>query len=208
MRVNNFGWQFIISLLSNIAEYWVWKTNSILTRNVTFPISLRIDICITPHQRKSVEQGRFLGGSGRRAEAHTRPAVPKMAGAPSAFPFSGRLMRRVINPTPPKSVKSWWDGAMRPEVLHPVVERTQTNCAARNHSRSRAPHYWKQFNATFKKEKACRIYPTPHQRKNVAQSLSKVGPVAGPEPTRVRQFQKCLEPRRYSPFWGASGAGR
>ena len=35
------------------------------------------DICHTPHQRTSVAQGRFLGESGRRAEAQTRPtSVP------------------------------------------------------------------------------------------------------------------------------------
>ena len=38
----------------------------------------RADICHTPYLRTSVAQGRFLGGPGRRAEAHTRPAVPKM----------------------------------------------------------------------------------------------------------------------------------
>ena len=34
----------------------------------------------------------------------TRQAVPKMPRTPSAFPFSGRLRRRAINPTPPKRV--------------------------------------------------------------------------------------------------------
>ena len=64
-------------------------------------------------------------------------------------------------------------------------------------------------NATplLRKERAD-IYPMPHQRKNVAQGLFKVGPVAGPEPTRIRQFQKCLGPRQHSPFRGASGARR
>ena len=37
----------------------------------------------------------------------TRQAVPKMPRTPSAFPFSGRLRRRAINPTPPKRVKAW-----------------------------------------------------------------------------------------------------
>ena len=35
----------------------------------------------------------FLGGSSRRAWAHTRRAVPKMHRDPSAFPFSGLLGR-------------------------------------------------------------------------------------------------------------------
>ena len=70
----------------------------------------------------------------------TRQAVPKMPRTPSAFPFSGRLRRRAINPTPPKRVKAWGDGPLRPEVMYPVVEHTRTNSAASNHSRSRAPH--------------------------------------------------------------------
>ena len=37
-------------------------------------------------------------------------------------------------------------------------------------------------------------------------AVFKVGPVAGPKPTRVRQGQKYLRPRRHSPFGGASGA--
>ena len=43
-----------------------------------------------------------------------------MPRAPSAFPFSGRLRRRAINPTPPKRVKAWGDGPLRPEVMYPV----------------------------------------------------------------------------------------
>ena len=66
------------------------------------------------------------------AEAHTCQTVPKMHRTPSAFPFSGRLRRRAINPTPLKRVK---------EVLYPVVEYTRTDRAVRNHSRSGAPHH-------------------------------------------------------------------
>ena len=77
----------------------------------------------------------------------TRQAVPKMPRTPSAFPFSGRLRRRAINTTPPKRVKSWGDGPLRPEVMYPVVEHTWTNYAARNHSWSRAPHHRTQRNA-------------------------------------------------------------
>ena len=77
----------------------------------------------------------------------TRQAVPKMPRTPSASPFSSRLRRRAINSTPPKRVKAWGDGPLRPEVMYPVVEHTRTNCAARNHSRSRAPHHRTQRNA-------------------------------------------------------------
>ena len=37
-------------------------------------------------------------------------------------------------------------------------------------------------------------------------AVFKVGPVAGPKPTRVRQGQKYLRPYWHSPFWGTSGA--
>ena len=83
----------------------------------------------------------------------TWQAVPKMPRTPSAFPFSGRLRRRAINPTPPKRVKAWGDCPLGPEVMYPVVEHTRTNCAARNHSRSRAPHHRTQSNAA--KENIC-----------------------------------------------------
>ena len=71
----------------------------------------------------------------------TRQAVPKMPRTPSAFPFSGCLRRRAINPTPPKRVKVWGDGPLRPEVMSPVVEHTWTNCAARNHRTRRTRQY-------------------------------------------------------------------
>ena len=68
----------------------------------------------------------------------TRQAVPKMPQTPSAFPFSGRLRRRAINPTPPKRVKAWGDGPLRPEVMCPVVERTVRHAitAGREHPTS------------------------------------------------------------------------
>ena len=42
-----------------------------------------------PTLRASMAQGLFLGGTGRRAVAHTRPEFPKMPTAPSAFPLLG-----------------------------------------------------------------------------------------------------------------------
>ena len=43
------------------------------------------------------------------------------------------------------------------------------------------------------------IRPTNAQKWHKA--VFKVGPVAGPKPTRIRQGQKYLRPRRHSPFW-------
>ena len=81
-----------------------------------------------------------------------------MPRTPSAFPFSGRLRRRAINPTPPKRVKDWGNGPLRPEVMYPVAEHHQTNSAASNHSRSRAPHH-----RTQSKRRASDICCSPHR---------------------------------------------
>ena len=84
-----------------------------------------------------------------------------MPRTPSAFPFSGRLKRRAINPTPPKRVKAWGEGPLRPEVMYPVVETPRPNRAARNHSRSRAPHHRTQENA--RQERAVVFVAASHQ---------------------------------------------
>ena len=65
-------------------------------------------------------------------------------------PFWGRFRRRAINPNPPKRVKAWGGGPLRPEVLYPVVEHTRKNHAARNHGWSGAPHHWTQSSARKK----------------------------------------------------------
>ena len=70
----------------------------------------------------------FLGGSGRRAEAHTRLAVQKMPRTSSALPFLRRFRRQVINLTPPRRVKAW---GTRPEV-YPVQSHTRPNRSARH----------------------------------------------------------------------------
>ena len=46
-------------------------------------------ICCSPHLTGKCGTRSFLGGSGRRAGAQTRPAFPKMPKAPSAFPLLG-----------------------------------------------------------------------------------------------------------------------
>ena len=60
-------------------------------------------------------QGLFLGGSGRRAAAQTRPAFPKMPRAPSAFSKKGRLGRQAINLASLRRVRAWRDGPQRLE---------------------------------------------------------------------------------------------
>ena len=110
----------------------------------------------------------------------TRQAIPKMPRTPSAFPFSGRLRRRAINPTPPKRVKAWGDGPLRPEVMYPVVEHTRPNRAARNHSRSRAPHHRTQKNATQDRQERAVFILRPTNVRIWHKAVFKVGPVAGP----------------------------
>ena len=107
----------------------------------------------------------------------TRQAVPKMPQTPSAFSFSRRLRRRAINPTPPKRVKAWGDGPLRPEVMYPVVEHTRTDCAALNHSRSRAPHHRTQSNAA---KNVRYLLTAPPNGQVWHKAFFMVGPGAGP----------------------------
>ena len=46
-------------------------------------------ICYSPHLTSKYGTRLFLGGTGRRAVAHTCPEFPKMPSAPSAFPLLG-----------------------------------------------------------------------------------------------------------------------
>ena len=59
-----------------------------------------------PTERTNLAQGRFWGGSGRRAEAHTRPALPKIPLALPEFPLLGAHQVLCNNP-PCKGVKAW-----------------------------------------------------------------------------------------------------
>ena len=72
--------------------------------NLKFAYFYVLVIYHTSHQRTNVARGRFLGGSGRRVEAHTRPARPKIPSTLSVFYFLGRLRRQAIN-LPPKGGK-------------------------------------------------------------------------------------------------------
>ena len=51
-------------------------------------------------------QGLFLGGTGRRAVAHTRPEFPKMHTAPSAFPLLGAPQAPGDEPNLPEGSES------------------------------------------------------------------------------------------------------
>ena len=60
-------------------------------------------------------QGLFLGGTGRRAVAHTRPEFPKMPTAPSAFPLLGAPQAPGDKPNLPEGSKSL--GGRPPEAV-------------------------------------------------------------------------------------------
>ena len=102
----------------------------------------------------------FLGGSGRRATSHTRQAVLKMPRAPSASPFSGYLRRQAINITPPRRVKAWGDGPLRPEV-YPVVGHIRTNRAARDTAGRLRPTNWTECTAPPKRDVLYLSYAPP-----------------------------------------------
>ncbi len=50
------------------------------------------------------------------------------------IPFSGRLGRRAINPTPPKRVTAWGDGPLGPEVMYPVAPGSHFGASRRNYN--------------------------------------------------------------------------
>ena len=68
-----------------------------------------------PTLRASMAQGLFLGGTGRRAVAHTRPEFPKMPTAPSAFPLLGAPPAPGDKPNLPEGSKSL--GGRPPEAV-------------------------------------------------------------------------------------------
>ena len=72
-------------------------------------------ICHASHLAYEGGTKPFIGGSGRRAEAETRPAVPKMLRARRHFSKERRLRRLTINPTSLKRDKTWGDGTLRLE---------------------------------------------------------------------------------------------
>ena len=100
----------------------------------------------------------------------------------SASPLSGRPRHRAINPTPPKRVKAWGYGLLKPEVMYPVVEHTRPESAARNHSRSIAPHHRTQ---KYSREERAVFILRPINVRIWHKAVFKVGPVAGPEPNAI-----------------------
>ena len=65
----------------------------------------------------------------------------KNASDPVGIPLFGAPQASGDKPNPSEEGLSLGGRPLRPEVMYPVVEHTRTNCAARNHSRSRAPYH-------------------------------------------------------------------
>ena len=84
-----------------------------------------------PTLRASMAQGLFLGGTGRRAVAHTRPEFPKMPTAPSAFPSLGAPQAPGDKPNLPEGSKSL--GGRPPEAVgkSPGTETHSARTASR-----------------------------------------------------------------------------
>ena len=98
-----------------------------------------------PTLRASMAQGLFLGGTGRRAVAHTRPEFPKMPTAPSAFPLLGAPQAPGNKPNLPEGSKSL--GRRPPEAVgnpqapghtlpEPRPDNTASQCATQHLERS------------------------------------------------------------------------
>ena len=85
-----------------------------------------------PTLRACMAQGLFLGGTGRRAVAHTRPEFAKNALGPVGIP---PVRRRAMNPTPSKG-----EGPLRPKAISRYRDtlgqiRAADNTAGRNATR-------------------------------------------------------------------------
>ena len=88
-------------------------------------------ICWPPHLTGKYGTRPFLGGTGRRAVAHTRPEFPKMPTAPSAFPLLGAPQAPGDKPNLPEGSKSL--GGRPPEAVgkSPGTETHSARTASR-----------------------------------------------------------------------------
>ena len=89
-----------------------------------------------PIERANMAQGLFWW-VWRRAGAHTRPAWLKIPSAPSAFPLLWAPQVLGNKPNPPKGVKAWGDGSLRPEEIFSCLDtlgqiRAATSTAGRS----------------------------------------------------------------------------
>ena len=128
------------------------------SRTVRITPILICGICCTPHLTGKCGTRLFLGGSGRRAGAHTRPAFPKMPTAPSAFPLLGAPQARGDVSKPPKGVKAWGEGLLRPKEISRYRDTLGQIRAADNTVGRSATRQLERFRPIL----ICGIWCTPH----------------------------------------------
>ena len=99
-----------------------------------------------PTQRASMAQGLFSGWSGRRAVAHTRPALPKMPTAPSAIPWLGAPQAPGDEPNLPEGSKSLGGRPPEAEGNYPAAKTHSARSmpAASTASRNATPQLEKR----------------------------------------------------------------
>ena len=135
----------------------------------------------------------------RQGQKYLRPRRHSLLGAPQA---PGN------KPNPPKGVKAWGYGPLRPEEISSAEAHPAEPPRGKTAYRMQ-PKNWRgkaTQNALERPQEPLYLSLRPTNTRIWHKAVFKVGPVAGPKPTRVRQGQKYLRPRRHSPFWGASGA--
>ena len=150
-----------------------------------------------PHPTGMCGTRSFYGGSERRAVANTRPAFPKMPSAPSAFPWLGVPQVPGDEPNPPKEVKAWEEGPLRPkEISRYRVTLGQIRAADNTAGRS-ATRQLERFRSRL----ICGIWCTPHLTGMYGtRPFFGWDRAQGRSPRAPGVCQKCLRPRRHSPF--------
>ena len=124
---------------------------------------------------------------------------------------SSYLGRRAINPTLPKEVKAWGKAPWDRRILTRIACQGAPSLPLfllQSHAPDRSPEQAPGFPAKSEEARASRwplyLSKRPTNARIWHKAVFKVGPVAGPKPTRVRHGQKYLRPCRHSPF-GAPG---
>ena len=93
------------------------------SRTVQIAPILICGICCSPHLTGKCGPRPFLGGSGRRAGGHTRPAFPKFLRPRQHSHYQGRLRHRAM--TPPERGKSRRGRPLETEGNLPVPRHTR-----------------------------------------------------------------------------------
>ena len=166
--------------------------------NVTNTLKKSGDLCIyrcvpqtheygtRPFLRWARSQGRSPHASGKAINTFGPVGIPPF-GAPQA---PGN------KPNPTEGGISLGDGPLRPEEI------SSAEAHPAEPPRGKTAYRMQPKNWRGKKGPRGPLYLSlrPTNARIRHKAVFKVGPVAGPKPTRVRQGQKYVRPRRHSPF--------